>query len=156
MRQTVATLVILSLLLVTVGCGSIINGTTQQVGISSNPSSARVSVNGELRGSTPVVLDLRRKNTHFLKLELDGYEPYETTLTRSTSGWLWGNIVVGGLIGLVIDASTGGMYKLTPQQVSAELRQRSAAVVVEEGLVIAFAPTADPRWEKVGQLTLVK
>jgi hypothetical protein len=47
-------------------------------------------------------------------------------LHRGTSGWVWGNIVFGGLIGLVVDASTGAMYKLTPEQVHAQFQVAGA------------------------------
>ncbi len=76
------------------------------------------------------------------------------TLTKKTNGWVWGNIVFGGLIGLAIDASTGGMYKLTPEQVSAELRKEGrAAVKTENGQVmVAVTLDPDPSWQKVGEL----
>ncbi len=45
-------------------------------------------------------------------------------LNRKVSVWVWGNIVFGGLIGLPIDALTGGLYKIEPDVVSAELIRR--------------------------------
>lgn len=147
---------ILSLVLITLStqsCGTIIHGTTQEVGISSQPTNAQVSINGEDRGSTPMVADLKRKNTYMVRIQLEGYETYETTLTRSTSGWVWGNIVFGGLIGLVVDASAGGMYKLSPEQLSAELRSQKAEVIQsDEELFIAVVLEPEPEWEKVGNL----
>jgi hypothetical protein len=137
------------------GCGTIIHGTTQQVGISSNPSQASVTVNGVTYGNTPLVLDLKRKDTHIVRIDLDGYETYETTLTRKTSGWVWGNIVFGGIIGLVVDASAGGMYKLTPEQISAELRssQTTASIISsEDGIYIAVVLESDQTWEKIDSL----
>jgi hypothetical protein len=147
---------ILSLVLITLftqSCGTIIHGTTQEVGISSQPTNARVSINGEDRGSTPMIADLKRKNNYMVQIQLEGYQTYETNLTRSTSGWVWGNIVFGGLIGLVVDASAGGMYKLSPEQLNAELRSQQAEVLQsEEGLFIAVVLEPNPEWEKVGRL----
>ncbi|MEX2369032.1 MAG: PEGA domain-containing protein [Candidatus Paceibacterota bacterium] len=137
------------------GCGTIMQGTTQEVGVTSNPSDATVAVNGESRGTTPLVLDLKRKGTYLVTLELDGYEPYETTLTRSTSGWVWGNILFGGLAGLAVDAVTGGMYKLTPEQIVAEFRRtESAATILHDDGGIYIAVVMQPRadWEKIGVL----
>lgn len=140
-------------LLFTQACGTIIHGTTQEVGISSSPSNASVTINGQNYGNTPMIIDLKRKDSHMVKIELDGYQPYETNLTRSTSGWVWGNIVFGGLIGLVVDASAGGMYKLTPEQINAELRSSQAeALSTDDGLYIAVVLEADPSWEKIGSL----
>ena len=153
MRAIISILSLVLITLFTQSCGTIIHGTTQEVGISSQPTNAKVSINGEDRGSTPMVADLKRKNTHMVRIQLDGYETYETTLTRSTSGWVWGNIVFGGIIGLVVDASAGGMYKLSPEQLNAELRSQNADIAQsDEGLYIAVVLEAEPEWEKVGSL----
>lgn len=100
-----------------------------------------------------MILDLKRKNSYMVKLELDDFEPYEVSLTRKASGWVWGNIVFGGLIGLVVDATAGGMYKLTPEQLTAEMRSKSLTVVESgEGLYIAFVLQPKDNWQKIGQL----
>src|SRR6266566_2573403 len=85
-------------------CASIIHGAHQDVGVSSNPTGAQVSVDGQIKGTTPVVANLTRKDNHIVRSELAGYKPYETTVTRKVRGWVWGNIVFGGLIGLAVDA----------------------------------------------------
>ncbi len=95
------------------GCATIMNQTTQSIGISSTPTGAAVAVDNVPNGKTPIIARLTRKDNHFVKIELEGYELFETTLTRRVSGWVWGNVAFGGLIGLAIDAITGGLYKLT-------------------------------------------
>jgi hypothetical protein len=57
-----------------------------------------------------------------LKAELPGYAPYEMAFTKSVSGWVWGKVLFGGLIGLGVDAISGGLYYLTPEQVMGEMR----------------------------------
>ena len=135
------------------GCATIMNQTTQAIGISSNPTGATVTVDSVPNGKTPVVARLSRKDNHIVKLELAGYKPYETTLTRRVSGWVWGNVAFGGLIGLAIDAITGGLYKLTPDQITGELRKEGqASLLRNDQLYVAVVMTPDPRWEKIGQL----
>jgi len=130
-------------------------GTTQEVGISSSPSDAAITINGQNMGTTPMILDLKRKNSYMVRFELTGYENYETNLTRKTSGWVWGNIVFGGLIGLVVDASAGGMYKLTPEQISAEMRGQSTEnQITQEGIWIAVVLEPKAEWEKIGELVV--
>lgn len=142
-----------ALALLLTGCASIVNGSTQPVSFISTPAAARVIVDGNPIGSTPVVHALSRKKLHAVRFELDGYQPYEMALSRSVSGWVWGNIVFGGLIGLAVDAGTGGMYKLSPEQVSANLSQRTAkAETIGDGLFITLVMQPDPSWEKIGQL----
>jgi len=134
------------------GCASIMHGTTQQIGVSSSPSGAKVTVNGQQKGKTPVILDLKRGDNHVLKIELDGYLPYETTLTKKVSGWVWGNVVAGGLIGLAVDAISGGLYNLTPEQVQASLAKGAQMQLDENGLYVMTTFEVDPEWTKVGQL----
>ena len=99
------------------GCATIMHGTSQQVGLSSSPSGARVSINTKPIGVTPIFANLSRGDNHIIKIDLEGYLPFEMTVTRKVSGWVWGNIVFGGLIGLVVDAATGGLYNLSPEQI---------------------------------------
>lgn len=134
-------------------CCSIIHGTHQDVGISSNPTSARVTIDGQTAGTTPVVAHLTRKDNHFVRIELPGYKPYETTLTRKVSGWVWGNIVFGGLIGLAVDAINGAMYNLTPEQVSAALLANNAALKpTHDGLYVLVVLKPEQDWQRVAQL----
>ena len=102
------------------GCATLAHGTTQSIDISSNPPGAAVSIDGVSYGQTPVTATLQRKDNHLVKLELTGYEPYETTLTRETSGWAVADLLC--LIGLAVDAVSGGLYNITPEQVSVDLR----------------------------------
>jgi len=100
------------------------------------------------------VANLARKDTHTIAIRLAGYEDYEITLTRSVTGWVWGNIVFGGIIGLAVDAITGGLYKLSPEQVMAEMRDSPTTLATdEEGtLFLTVVLRADPRWTSVGQM----
>lgn len=134
-----------------ISCATIMQGTTQTVGISSSPSGALVTVDGKAMGKTPVMADLKRKDNHTVQIKLAAYEPHEMTITRSLSGWVVGNILFGGLIGLAVDAITGGMYKLTPAQINGEL-VKSVATTDGDILYVAVVLEPDPSWEKIGQL----
>jgi len=137
-------------------CATIIHGTKQDVSISSNPSKATVIIDNDEKGITPITVELSRKDHHMVQINLDGFLPYETKLTRKVDGWIAGNIVFGGLIGLAVDAITGGMYKLTPDQIQAELRNQSASIQQQRDgifLTVVLQPRND--WEKVGQLQRV-
>ena len=138
-------------------CASIMHGTSQDVGISSMPTSASVTVDNMDKGQTPFVAKLSRKDNHIVHIAADGYQPADLTLTRSTSGWVWGNLVFGGLIGLAVDAITGGLYKLTPNQLNATLAKQSSSVApTKDGFYVVLVPAADKGWLKVGQLTRIE
>lgn len=137
----------------TIACATIIHGSSQQVGISSQPTGAEVTVDNKPLGKTPVIADLRRKDNHVVHIALDGYQPFDLQLTRSVSGWIAGNIIFGGVIGLAVDAITGGMYNVKPDEVSAQLGQGSARVESRDGVLYVFlVQRAQPQWEKIGQL----
>lgn len=135
------------------GCCSIIHGTRQDVGISSAPTGAMVKIDNVSSGNTPVVAKLTRKDNHFVRVELSGYQPFDMTLTRSVSGWVWGNIVFGGLIGLAVDAIDGAFYNLSPEQVSATLAANHASVSkTGDGIYLFAVLKPEPGWVKAGQL----
>jgi hypothetical protein len=106
------------------GCATIIHGRHQTVGISSSPPGAKVTVDNQSMGVTPVNLELKRNQEHTVIVSLDGYESWSGTLQPSASGWLWGNIAFGGLIGLAVDFGTGGAYNLHPEDLSATLTSK--------------------------------
>ena len=139
--------------LAVLACASIMHGKSQEVSIASTPSGATVTVDNEALGTTPVVAKLKRKDKHVIAVKMDGYQPFELTTTRSTSGWVWGNILFGGLIGLAVDLGTGGAYKVNPAQISAQLTQAHASATFEDGMLyVVLVRTPDPSWEKIGQL----
>lgn len=151
-RITVSGLACLSALAVA-SCASIIHGTRQDVGISSVPTGATVVIDNAQTGTTPFVAKLTRKDSHIVRITLPGYQPDDLTLTRGVSGWVWGNIVFGGLIGLAVDAIDGGMYKLTPQQLTATLSSEHASLMKSKDgvyLVAVLRPRSD--WVKIAQL----
>ena len=136
------------------GCATIMQGSSQEVSISSQPTGANVFVDGVMVGTTPHVANLKRKDKHVVRLELDGYQPFELPLTRATSGWVWGNLAFGGLPGLAIDAISGGMYKLKPETVNATLAAEGLTLLDRgDHLVIAIVMEPDASWERIGSLT---
>jgi len=125
--------VIFSVFTLLVGCATLTNGPTQKVSITSIPSGAVVTANDVSLGATPVVAKLRRKNEHLVRIEMKGYEPYEVRITRKTGKIFYSNAlllvaaVIPGLVGFVVDASSGAMYELKPKELNATL-VRSASV----------------------------
>jgi uncharacterized protein YceK len=140
--------------LLTTGCATIIHGTRQDVGISSAPTGASVAIDNLQAGTTPVFTKLRRKENHVVRVSLPGYQPMDLTLTSSVSGWVWGNIAIGGLVGLAVDAISGGMYKLSPEELSAALGATSAGTVTKtgDGIYVVAVMKPEANWVKVAQL----
>lgn len=118
-------LLLASLLLIG-GCASVVNGGAQSMALRSVPDAASITItnrSGERidGGQTPVVLNLKRGWGYFkpesyrVVVAKQGYKPIEFDLEGKVSGWYFGNIVFGSLLGfLVIDPLSGGMYTLSP------------------------------------------
>lgn len=138
-------------------CATIIHGSSQDIGISSQPSGASVTVDKQPSGTTPVVAHLKRNENHEIAISLAGYQPFELVTTHSVSGWVVGNLVFGGLIGLAVDAITGGLYNVNPGQVSAQLSKTTGNTTVHDGnLYVFLVRNPDPSWQKIGQLQAVR
>jgi hypothetical protein len=135
------------------GCATIMHGTQQDVGFGSVPTNAKITIDNQRSATTPTVMKLSRKDNHIVRIELDGYLPYEATLTRGVSGWVWGNIVIGGLVGLAVDAISGGLYKLTPEQMTATLSKQTSVNDVDGALRVFVVLSPDPNWQYLGRLT---
>ncbi|GAB4230165.1 MAG: hypothetical protein Tsb0021_08170 [Chlamydiales bacterium] len=138
------------------GCATLMHGSMQSVGISSNPSNASVWVDKAYAGQTPMIAQLSRKKDHVVRIELEGYYPYEAAFSRKLSHWVFGNVVFGGIIGLAIDAVTGSIYMLTPDQIQAELRANNICYSKRsQDSFIAVVLEPDPSWKKIGNLEAI-
>lgn len=115
----VSAVVILSIALG--GCSTLFKGTRQEISVNSTPPGASVFVNNVSFGQTPTVIDLKRNKQYTVLIELNGYKPYELTFDRKWNTTFYINIPV---IGWVVDALSGAMYKLTPQEVQAMLESQ--------------------------------
>lgn len=133
-------------------CATIVSGSKQTVKFASNPTAATVYINEVEAGKTPFEIKLARKKSHDILIKLDGYQPYQTKLTKKLNGWYFGNILVGGFIGLILDPITGAMYNLTPKEMNAELTKSTAFQYKKGDVIVAVALEIDPSWKKVGQL----
>ncbi|MCW7540105.1 hypothetical protein OOT46_19915 [Aquabacterium sp. A7-Y] len=147
------------------GCASIFAGSTQAVTIASEPAGASFVVTNRAgvqvhNGTTPATLTLSRgagyfkSESYIVRVQKDGYEAKELTLTGSVNGWYFGNILIGGLIGmLAIDPVTGAMYSL-PSSVSATLEQQPAKAAGTPGS-ITIVSTEDVAPEVLQKARLV-
>jgi hypothetical protein len=115
-----------------------------------------VTIDGLFYGESPVLAKLTRKNVHLVEIELAGYLPYETKLVRRASGWIWGDIMFGGILSLAVDAISGGLYKLTPDQLQATMAGQTSLNQDDGALLLTVVMRPDPTWEKIGELTAVR
>ena len=104
------------------GCATIVKGTTQEVPVSSEPTGARVSVDGSAAGTTPTTVTLSRKSNHMVTIEKEGFQSESVAITKSMGAAVAGNIIAGGLVGWGVDAVSGAQYNLHPSTVNVRLQ----------------------------------
>ena len=145
----------LAALLFLQSCATIVSGSRQTIKFNSVPASATVFINEVEIGKTPVEKDLKRNQEYQVLIKMDGYKTYKTTLSKKFNEWYIGNIVFGGIIGLVVDPITGAMYKLSPNELTTRLEKDNSDIVFKDNgddIHISVSLNIDPEWEKVGQL----
>lgn len=106
-----------------VGCATAIHGTDEVISVDSVPPGASVTVMpGSLELTTPGQIELDRDTEYELLFELEGYEPHVVGVFPQASGATSGNLLVGGLIGMSVDRSTGAAFRLFPNPAVAHLQ----------------------------------
>lgn len=108
-------------ILVMNGCATIFKGSTETVSYNSEPSGAKVYVNGSLMGTTPFQLELKSNQTYTIEFRKEGYGNKTVILNNSVGGgWIVLDILFG-LIPIIVDAATGNWYSLDQSRVNAAL-----------------------------------
>jgi len=114
--------IVLSVLLS--GCATVFKGSTQKVNFSSDPASAKVYVNGQYMGTTPMELRLESKHQYTIEFRKDGYAN-KTVLINSNVGAGWIVLdVLFGLVPVIVDAATGNWNYLDNTNVAAALEKQ--------------------------------
>ncbi|HZV83351.1 MAG TPA: translation initiation factor 2 [Brevundimonas sp.] len=108
-------------------CATITRGSSQEFTVQSEPSGARVSTsNGFQCDATPCTFRMPRKDAFRATIALPGYASQTHEIKSGISGGgaagMAGNLVFGGIIGGVVDASSGAMNNLTPNPLIVTLR----------------------------------
>jgi len=105
------------------GCATVLHGTSQSIEIVSTPPGATALIlPGNQVVTTPATVSLERLLAHTVRLTLAGYETETVFLDRVTSGAIYGNLALGGIIGISVDASNGAAFQLVPGKVEVTMK----------------------------------
>ncbi len=122
-------IVVLSLGLIALfasGCATVQRGTKMDIPIASNPSKAEVKLSTGQSGITPVTFTLKRNETVQVIISKEGYKTQTFTLSPALSlqGVASGsmNLILGGVVGIGVDAISGANLDLSPNHIYAELK----------------------------------
>lgn len=140
-------LVIMVSILMT-SCASIISKTSYPISINSDPQRVEFIVKNKkgeevMRNITPctIKLDASSKYMSGEKYEITfkhpDYKEQKIYIHSRIEGWYWGNIFLGGLIGmLIVDPLTGAMYKLDTTPINIKLAAATAKSDIDAQLNI--------------------
>ena len=112
--QTIAAVAILGTALS--GCASIVKGSSEEIAVATPPapgaSCTLTSPRGTWNVTTPATVKVMRSIKDMnVVCNKDGYQSASTMVPSNVEPWTFGNILIGGLLGLGIDAYSGAMGK---------------------------------------------
>src|SRR5580765_7931871 len=112
-----------------VGCASVTRGTTENISIASTPAGATAEITGlEIPTAcvTPCVVQAKRNADIVVTINKEGYEPQIIPLTKEIPGTgaagFAGNVLLGGVVGMGVDAATGAALDHKPNPVIVTLQ----------------------------------
>lgn len=100
----------LALVLTLGSCATVITGKHDLLDVNSSPPGASFTTNTGVKGTTPAKVEVPDDVDVEFRFELPGYADGTCTSAKYMSGWVWGNILLGGILGLIIDFASGGIY----------------------------------------------
>lgn len=122
--HTLRTALILGLVMTT-GCATITRGTSEAWTVDSRPPGAQVKLSTGQECETPCTLQLKRKDSFTVTIHKEGYRKVQTQVVSQVAGagaaGMAGNVLVGGIIGVGVDAATGATKELKPNPLVIEL-----------------------------------
>lgn len=111
------------------GCASVTRGWDEQIAISSTPSGANAIVSGLSTPQpciTPCSVKAKRSDDISITFEKEGYEPQIVNLTKEIAptgaAGFAGNLLLGGVVGGVVDAASGAALDHKPNPVIVTLQ----------------------------------
>lgn len=140
-----------SALLLGQGCATVTRGTTVAWTVETDPAGAEVTLSSGETCRTPCTLKKRRKDPFEVTLAKPGYAPVRTQVLSTVSGagaaGMAGNVLVGGIIGIGVDAATGATKDLKPNPLVVRLEPVSAGASADpaQGAATGTGFEADAR-----------
>jgi hypothetical protein len=111
------------------GCASVTRGTTENISISSTPAGATAEVTGldtPVACMTPCVVQAKRNADITVTVNKEGFESQIIPLTKEIpatgAAGFAGNVLLGGVVGMGVDAVTGAALDHKPNPVIVTLQ----------------------------------
>lgn len=114
------------------GCASIMNSGKENLVIKSTPPEANFTIidkaNNSIifEGKTPATVVLEKKEAsrgkeYLVRIDKTDFLTQEVTVDSRVSAWFYGNVVLGGIIGIIVDTTTGNIWTLDKNEINVTL-----------------------------------
>ena len=106
-------------------CATIVSGSSQRVAVDTSPEGADCRVSqggmpiGEIQQTPGAIMVQRGNGVVQMSCTKPGYRTAQQADGSGVNGWVFGNLVIGGLVGVVIDLATGAAYHYGPNMMLA-------------------------------------
>ena len=129
------------------GCASITRGTTEQITVTTEPPGAAVRTSmAHACPASPCTFQVGRKDEFVVTASKPGYRdasmPVKTKVAGNGAAGFAGNVLVGGVIGMGVDASTGAALDHYPNPVVLTLEPIVPEPAAKKGPAKRAAPKA--------------
>lgn len=122
------------------GCATVMNGTNVDYTSETKPDGALVKFTDGTECKTPCTRELKRKSDQRADISLAGYKPTYVLIQSKLGGSAFGNILLGGGIGAVVDGTNGSSNRLYPRplivQLAPEGSDDEAVLLDKQGKVV--------------------
>jgi hypothetical protein len=114
------------------GCATVTRGTHEAWTVTTVPANASVHTsNGRACDATPCTFTMNHRDNFDVTITKPGYRDWHGHVTHQFSSGggvaLAGNVLVGGLVGITVDAASGATQMLVPNPLSVTLEPVTAA-----------------------------
>ena len=130
---------IIAIVLMTSGCATITRGTSEVFIVNTAPVGAEIAISNGETCVSPCSLIMKRKNGFHVSIVKNDYHTVEasinTQVTGAGSAGMAGNVLLGGVIGVGVDATSGAMNKFVPNPLEVTLVLLKENEVADEPIV---------------------
>lgn len=141
-------------------CATIVSRTVYPVRIDSSPHKVKVTVADRkgkeiYTGLTPANITLRsgagffQRAIYTITFNKEGFKERTIEVRATLNGWYFGNVVFGGVVGLlIVDPATGAMYRLNEVDINETLEENKEIMQQTRTLEIRHINTIPENWKK--------
>jgi len=110
------------------GCATVMNGPNVDYVVDSDPNGATVTFLGQdTTCQTPCERELRRETSLRVDIVKEGYKPVYILVESKMGGATVGNVLAGGIVGVLVDNGNGSSRFLSPRPLIVRLARNGTA-----------------------------